>query len=180
MNGTRYYMKDEVSFQDFPSYSEKGGRKKPMVAFFVVLLIIAGVIAGLFFLGRSGQSVPEEEPAAVPTETVSVPTVEPTPTIEPTPDLDRADLSISVLNGSGTAGVAGDVADVLRDLGYTIADTGNADNFEYEGIVINISEADEDFLDVLQSDLEDSITDKTVTASVSSDLNSGAEVIVGQ
>jgi hypothetical protein len=169
-------MKDEVSFQDYPSYTERSGRKKPVVAFFVVILIIAAVIAGLFFLGRSQSD--QEETAVVPTKSL-VPTEEPTSTPTPTPDLDRADLRISVLNGSGTAGVAGDIADILRELGYTIGTTGNADNFDYEGIVVNISEEDEEFLDLLKADLEEA-TDKTVTASVAAGLTSGAQVIVGQ
>lgn len=174
-------MKDEVSFQDFPSYSERqGGRRKPMVAFFVVLLIIAGVIAGLFFLGRNQNVDDESTVAPTETESLSVPTEEPSPTPEPTPDLDRADLSIRVLNGSGVAGAAGDIADILRELGYTVSGTGNADNYDYEGITINISEADEEFLDLLESDLEESATASAVTSSVSASLATGAQVIVGK
>lgn len=178
MNGTKYYMKDEVAFQDYPTYSEKSGGKKSMVAFIVVLLIIAAVIAGLFFLGRNN-GTDQDGSTTAPTESISIPTVveEPTPTVEPTPELERADLSVRVLNGSGTAGAAGKIADILRELGYTISGTGNADNFNYEGITINLAEDEKEYLDLLETDLEN---EGNITASVSSSLKSGAEVIVGK
>jgi hypothetical protein len=180
MNGTKYYMKDEVAFQDYPSYSEKTGGKKPMVAFIVVLLIIAGVIAGLFFLGRN-QGSDQDGISAAPTDRVSVPTIEvdPTPTVEPTPDLDRVDLSIEVLNGSGATGAAGDMADTLRELGYKISSTGNADRSDYKGITINISEKNKEFITLLEADLKEA-AGASVTSSVSASLTSGARVIVGK
>jgi hypothetical protein len=42
-------------------------------------------------------------------------------------------VKVEVLNGSGIPGNAQRVADQLRDHGYTITATGNADNFEYGG-----------------------------------------------
>ncbi len=44
--------------------------------------------------------------------------------------------AVTVLNGSGTAGAADSVADVLRAAGYRISRTGNADNFRYAQTVV--------------------------------------------
>lgn len=177
MNGTRYYMKDEVPFQDFTSYTEKSGSKKGLAIFLAVLLLIAVGIGGLYFLGKNRST---ESPAV--SQPTSAPTVEeePTPTLEPTPALERSDLTVSVLNGSGTRGAAGSTAELLRKLGYKIGATGNADSFNYEGLTIRVSREDEEYLDLLKSDLEEKASASAVTATVSASLTTGAEVIVGK
>lgn len=178
MNGTRYYMKDEVPFQDFPAYTEKSkGRSRAAVAFLVLILLVAAGIGSLYFLGRNRATEPQE--SAVPTNTQTV-IEEPTATPTPTPDLDRSDLTVNVLNGSGERGAAGRIADILRKLGYTIGAAGNADNFNYEGLTVVVSKENEEYLDLLKSDLEKEATGSAVTASVSATLTADAQVIVGK
>jgi len=44
----------------------------------------------------------------------------------------REEVTVEVLNGCGTAGVAGSVAELLRNEGYDVVRVDNADNFDYE------------------------------------------------
>lgn len=46
------------------------------------------------------------------------------------------DIRIQVLNGCGTEGVAEEVASCLRDSGFDIVGTGNADAFDYEHTLV--------------------------------------------
>jgi hypothetical protein len=46
------------------------------------------------------------------------------------------DIRIQVLNGCGTEGVAEEVASCLRDAGFDIVGTGNADAFDYENTLV--------------------------------------------
>lgn len=80
--------------------------------------------------------------------------------------LDRTTLSITVQNGSGAEGAAGKAATILKDAGYNSPSTGNADNFNYEGVTIKVKVNKNDFLNLLNKDLS---REYTVTAS-SSDL----------
>lgn len=125
---------------------KSAGAKKKILLFVIVALVVA-ILAGviLFFLGGSA-TAPKSEPT---------PPSESTPTPTPAPDLDRADLTLEVLNGSGEAGVAGDVASALEDLGYSSPIiTGNAEAYDYEETVIQLQEEFADFFDMLKEDLE--------------------------
>lgn len=45
-------------------------------------------------------------------------------------------LQLVVLNGSGRAGIAGQVSDLLREYGYTVVSTGNADHFNHTATLV--------------------------------------------
>ena len=133
------------SFRADESKSSSGAKKK--IILFIIVAVLVAILAGviLFMLGGSA-TAPKDEPTP-PTETA------PTPT--PTPELDRADLTLEVLNGSGEGGVAGEVASALEDLGYASPiSTGNADAYDYEETVIQLQEEFADFFDMLKEDLE--------------------------
>ena len=49
----------------------------------------------------------------------------------------RADYPIEVLNGGGKSGAAAAAGKFLTSGGYTVADTGNADNDSYQGITVS-------------------------------------------
>jgi hypothetical protein len=46
------------------------------------------------------------------------------------------DTRITVLNGCGTEGIAEEVSSCLRDAGFDIVGTGNADAFDYERTIV--------------------------------------------
>jgi hypothetical protein len=91
-----------------------------------LLVGIAAVCGGIFFaiLYFNILSLPSSLPGfAEPT-----PTPMPTSTPTPTPEFDKASLSVSVLNGTGTPGQAGQVKDIMSDIGYATIQTGNAES----------------------------------------------------
>jgi hypothetical protein len=68
----------------------------------------------------SGAEAPAEPPAAAPAESAAAATPAPEgPTIAPSA------VSLDVLNGTGTTGLAGTVADLLRGQGFTVGSVGN-------------------------------------------------------
>ncbi len=148
------------------------GAKKKILLFVIVALIVA-ILAGviLFFLGGSA-TAPDPEPT---------PPSESTPTPTQAPELDRADLTLEVLNGSGEAGVAGDVASALEDLGYpSPISTGNADAYDYEETVIQLQEEFADFFEMLKEDLEnEGYTVADDYEELDDDATTGGVVIVG-
>lgn len=184
------------------SSSSKRGKK---LLFLIILLVVLGLIAfgAVQLLGNQG----EAEPTPTPTESFEIPTDTPTPTEEeeatptpkeekeekstPTPTkkpavtgidsstgLDRADLSIVVQNGSGEAGVAGTMKSKLEGLGYVVASTGNADNYDYAQTVIYVKNAKSDFLNLLKKDLSGSYSIGTASATYTG--SGDALIIVGK
>ena len=183
---------------DKPSSKRK---KRFIFLFFAIVLILVLIFLGSRFIGNSSTS--QEEASPTPEEFL-IPTDTPTPTseesaedtdisptekpkeestsssVDKTTGLDRADLSVAVQNGSGEAGVASEMSDILAGLGYSITSTGNADNFDYSDITIQVKESQEDFLPVLRKDLAGSYTIGSATADLPSSASYDALVIVGQ
>jgi len=94
--------------------------------------------------------------------------------------LDRSKLSVTVQNGSGIEGAAGKAADVLKTLGYNIASTGNADNYDYKGVTIKVKKENSNFLDLLKKDLSKDYTIKSATSDLPPDFSTNALVIIGK
>lgn len=62
-----------------------------------------------------------------------------TDTIIKTPQ-NKAEITVSILNGSGITGYAGKIANILKEGGYTSVTTGNADSFDYNDATIRYSD----------------------------------------
>ncbi len=171
-------MKDEVPFSDFPAYTEKSSSKfKALGILLIVILLIGGVVGGLYFLGRNNNS--DSNIVNTPTD-FPVPTESALPTATPAKDLERSDLEVSVLNGSGVAGAANSTAAKLRSLGYEVVSTGNADKFDYTGLSVKVKKESQDFMDLLEKDLTASASAASVSASVDDSISTDAQVIVGK
>lgn len=129
---------------------------------------------------------PTEEETPTPTEKPS-PTPSNSPTPKPTSNpvdsstgLDRSKLSVTVQNGSGEAGVAGKGSDFLKQLGYNVVGTGNADNFDFENVTVKVKSTQSTFLSLLENDLEDEYTVEASTSDLESGFSSDALVIIGK
>lgn len=171
----RFYMKSEEVSDKAPAYIKKSSHASRVVFVLVFLfLLVVAVLAGLYFLGAQSFESEKQALSATPTVMTEAPTDTPTPT----PDLDRAALSIAILNGSGQPGAAGEISTYLKELGYTIEGTGNATRFDYEGITIAVSEEKQAYLDLLKNDLAEKFA--SASASISAKLTTDAEVIVGK
>jgi hypothetical protein len=183
--------------------SRRGGRSRRLVLIlFLFLVIFGGIVAGKNYLGGSSE---EEKITPTPTVTeneiefiietpmVSDPTKTPvpkataTPTPKPTIDpvdketgLDRSEISIEVLNGSGVTGAASQASDTLKSFGYNISSVGNAETTDYENVTIKIKSNKSNFLDLLKKDLGFSYTIGSSSADLADDSSADALVIVGK
>ena len=59
-----------------------------------------------------------------------------TPTIVPPISIDKSQWTFEVLNGSGEGGKGKKTADAIESLGYTVENTGNANNSDYKGVQV--------------------------------------------
>lgn len=123
---------------DTTKEQEKGGGRPVIkwLAVFVILLLVAGAVAGGIYYYKQNVPVQEAEETTGPeNETAQQPEdhmeEEPTATPVPEEEVDLTEYSVNVLNGSGVAGQAGAVADLLTEAGFADPDTGNADEFNY-------------------------------------------------
>jgi len=65
-------------------------------------------------------------------------------TIEQPKQLDRANIVLKVLNGSGSKGIASKMSKLLESEGFKIASMGNADTFSYEITMIKYKKDNEE------------------------------------
>lgn len=186
------YQNPESSYTPPPSRKRSPKKLLYALAGVILVLILLNVVRSLGSKAKSSTPSPTptvsletSTPAATESGTSTpAPTATPKPSVNPvdkTSGLDRSKLSVSVQNGSGEAGVAQKAADVLRNLGYNVVSTGNADNFNYTNVTIKVKPAQKDFLPVLNKDLSSNgysigTTSTDLTATSSAD----ALVIVGK
>lgn len=180
MPGNKFYMSD--SFSDFPSYVERSSPKpKLFLIFILVFLLVIAALAGLYFLGANKNNNFLQTRTVAPTPTIIV---APIPTATPVitqPPIERSGLTVTILNGSGTAGAARGISSYLNGLGYTIGPIGNADNFSYTGLTVHVKQEKSAYLKQLEEDLKKYNPDITsVSASVDNSIATEAEVIVGK
>ena len=173
---------------------------KRFIYLVLTILILAIVFIGYKALNPSSsktqdlQTAPQEPSSSIsiPTDTPTPESTDtPTPTNTPTPKptgnpvdeqtgLDRSTLSVTVENGSGKEGVAGTAADTLKNLGYDVAATQNADNFDYTNVTIQVKSSKSDFLDLLKKDLGFDYTIDSATSDLPDSFSSDALVIIGK
>ena len=185
---------EETPLEVIPTFTpqRRQGNRKP------AYLILAIIILLLLFLGyKAVSSQKSSTPTVTPTPIVATPTLTPTsipspsgpPTVTPTPTvnpvdkdsgLDRSQLTVTVQNGSGIAGVAAKAVSVLKNLGYDVVGSGNADNFNYTNAKIQVKSGKSDFLALLKKDLGFSYTIGAATSDLSDSFSSDALVIIGQ
>lgn len=192
-------MPDEAPFQDFPSYVERSSQKpRVFLIFGILLLLVVGLFAGLYFLGASSKkssvaSVPtpivtptvppaESDAATSSAETTSAADTTPSPTekTDEKASSERSDLQVSVLNGSGVTGAAKGISSHLGDLGYTIKTVGNADSFTYENITVKVKKSNKTVLSQLKKDIQEFDSTLKITESVDDAITADAVVIVGK
>jgi hypothetical protein len=176
-----------------------GPQKRLVNKRFVYLILTILILLVAFFsyriFGAKEKGAISQKPAIVtpsPTDTpfltpTSSPSVTTAPTITPIPSsvdkttgLDRGKLSVVVQNGSGEEGVAGKAESILKTLGYDVISAGNADNFNYTNVVIQVKAARSNYLGLLKTDLGLSYTIGTNSADLPDSFSSNALVIIGK
>jgi hypothetical protein len=190
---------DESPFETTPTYApakRKINRRFIYLIIAVLFILIAFVGYKIFGTTNTQTAVLKPTPTEAPTPTD---TPSPTPSVSPSPSptsgptakptqnpvdkttgLNRSKLSATVQNGSGEIGAAGKGSDFLKNLGYNVSATGNADNFEYTGVTIKVKSASKDFLALLKKDLGASYTVDAATSDLSDSFSTDALVIIGK
>ena len=115
-------------------------------------LLVGALVGGLitYFSGISALSVSKASPSPVAS---SVPDTESTPAPEPKSDVDRSEVKLQVLNGSGVSGLAGKAKTYLEGLGYKDVTVGNASVSNLTETTIAVKKDKESLLDTVTSDL---------------------------
>lgn len=180
-------MSSDSPFQAQPAYVEKTSHKKRwIVIFFVVLILIIIGLGALYLLGGSVKHtslptnpIPTETMSASPTSQASTSAqLGTTPTASPTAAVKPTSLSVAVLNGSGIPGAAGKIANALTSAGFTDVTTGNAKAYTYTGVTVYAkNNAD---LQQVQKVITAADSSVKVSASVDSTIPTDVEVIVGK
>jgi hypothetical protein len=166
-------MKTVSSSKQKTTGAPSSGKRLPLkeVGLFVASFAFSFLI--LMLLMKSNILAPH---AAKTTDTATSPlaaspTVEPTAT--PAPEVSRKDINVKVLNGTGTAGEASDVKDILKTAGYVDILTGNADNFDYTTTEIQAKKPE--VADAMKEDVKDHASSPKITTL---DDSAAADVVV--
>lgn len=109
-----------------PPQAKSQGSNSSVVKWIVLILIILAVIAGLvwFFVIRGSNEIKEGIPVVTPSPTVQFSEPTPTPVVEA---VDKTQVSVKVLNGTGIAGEASYLQGKLKGAGWEKITVGNAD-----------------------------------------------------
>jgi hypothetical protein len=179
---------NDTPFQELPTYTKKTshtGRLFLLIS--IIIIILALAFGGGYFFIIKGNKIPvpvmpiphRVMPTAVPSPTPQPVTPVPTLSASASASLKRSDLTVSVLNGSGEAGAAKQIAGALTSLGYDVTVTDNADNFNYANITIEVKSGKQDYLPLLKKDI---MANSTASVAVSTDdnISTDAVVIVGR
>lgn len=162
-----------------PIYQESSEKNAKWLWFLIVLIIIGAIVFAYFrgigpFAKLRGQA--EESPTPKITLFSS-----PSPRAEATPgaELDKSQPKIRVLNGSGRAGVASVVKDLLEGKSYKVIVIGNAANFDFERTVLRFKASFRAFEEVLTRDLSDNYSVTTAADDLEATDEADVEVVVG-
>lgn len=131
------------------------------------------IITGLIFYLRTQTISTVSEVEITPTQQPVVETTLPTLEIK---ILKRDEITLEILNGTSTSGLAGKTADEFKELGYKIGDVGNNDNIKSNQLFVKTEYADQ--LDNLLEDVKTILNITEISGEID-DLDSTARLILG-
>ena len=157
----------------FPLSQQKPQKKNNMLVFIILGIVI--LVGGIIFFITKGK---KESELVSPTPTSGGITIStPSATSTTAPKL-KADISIEVLNGTGATGDAGYLQGMLRSLGYTDVEVGNATQTGQTITTVTFSDTiDEANKNIIQTELEKLYEDVTVKTSTTLDFD--ASIVTG-
>lgn len=150
---------------------EKTNRKL-FTAGLIVVLFIFGVTGWVFYLTNRYAEKTTQEEITLEEGITEEPTATPAPA-----QLEREEITLEILNGSGVAGAAGDMAEIFEALGYEVVEIGNAD--EIEGNELYVSSDIEDLIDILLEDAEEELDISSISGELD-DSDASARIILGE
>lgn len=140
---------DQTSQSSQENVAERGQvssekKSKKIVWIIIAIVIIAGIVGGVVYLLQTPEEAVIEDTPDVGTEQQ---TSEPTATPEP---VDKSEVSIMILNGTGITGEAGILQEELEGLEYENIEVGNADETDHEITIVIFSP---DLSDVIKDEI---------------------------
>lgn len=160
-----------MSFSGLPIF------RKEVLIFLLSSVVSFAIFVGLSRVNWSGVKLPALPSnigqIAKPTETPKAPS----PT--PTPSFTKEELRVKVLNGTGEAGKATELRDLLKDKGYQEIVTDNADNFDYTQTVIQVKKSIAAAGKVVANDLKDSVSSPKIDTTLDEDDSSDVIITFG-
>ena len=167
---------DAPKFTSEPAVGRRDRGKQPKINKKILLtavIIILIVLGGIFLLRE-----PKLEVEPIPTEDLSQEQkVEPTPQATSTP-VNKKDIKIEVLNGTGIAKAAAFLQEELNKLGYTNVDVGNVGEEKFTETEVTYSRTlDSQIKDEIKEKLEELYQD--VTAKEASLADYDIKIIAG-
>jgi hypothetical protein len=145
---------------------------KLFTAGLIVVLFVFGITGWVFYLTNRYVEKTTQEEITLEEEITEEPTAIPTLT-----QLQREEITLEILNGSGVAGAAGDAAEVFEILGYEVVEIGNADNIEGNELYVNPDF--EDLIDILLEDVEEELDISSISGELDGS-DASARIILGE
>lgn len=124
----------------------------------LMIFLVSFVLSFVFFLAITRLKSNLSFLTAKTEPTVTPVMIKPTSLPLPSSAINKIELKIKVLNGSGTKGKASEVKDLLKEKGYQEILTGNADNFDYEKTELQIKKSKKQEAEILKNDLRESVS----------------------
>jgi len=158
------------------SFNQKPKKSANVWVFvFLGLLVLGG--AGIFFFASKGSN---NEPTPTPSfGVIPVDEYTPKPLATSTPEaVEKADVTVQVLNGTGITGEAGYLQNKLKALGFEKIEVGNADSTDYTDTTVTFKK---DLSSSLQEEVKEELEKvyKKVVVKTSSTQSSDIVIITG-
>ncbi|MEN8252797.1 MAG: LytR C-terminal domain-containing protein [Patescibacteria group bacterium] len=150
---------------------EKKNSKLYRIGIILLMLILASTVSIFYIRTQTQTTIAEKEVNSDPTPKASL---APTPEIS---SLEKNEISLEILNGTSTKGLAGKTAEKFEKLGYEIKKIGNADDAENHELHVKTEFANQ--LSKLLKDVKEELEIEEVTEKVD-DLSSTARIILGK
>lgn len=126
----------------------------PKIMFIIPLILLLSIF--IFIIVHQNTNNNPNSPAEVIT-----------PTLTPIPTKAVSDFKIQILNGTGTAGQASEVSNLLNKNDFKIESVGNADNYDFTKTQIEVkSSVPADIIDLIKKSLEDDYPAKVSTSNL--------------
>lgn len=157
---------------------ESGKNWKWLIVLVLFLVVIGGVTFFVFKSSRTASTL-EESPTPDTSNLTNLATPQPTSTPSSSPStIDKSQIKIQVLNGTGIAGEAGFLSDKLKALGFTNITTGNAPTQGGSDTQVTFSKTtDSDIVTQITSKLNEIYTNVTTNNSALSGYD--IQIVVG-